>query len=76
MEDVSHAHGTRVGEEHEAQVRGGLIEVELVVCGTVGDEGIVVAAQLANHVAEGEDCAEDELGVIGTCGRLLRADVG
>lgn len=71
MKDVAHAQGPRVGEEDEAEVGGGLVVVQLVVGRLEADEGVVVAAQLAYHVAQGEDGAEDELGVVG--GRRLGA---
>jgi hypothetical protein len=65
VQDVAHAQGACVGEENEAEIRGRLVEVELVVCCSVADEGVVVATELADHVAEGEDGAEDELCVVG-----------
>jgi hypothetical protein len=43
--------------------------VQLVVGGTVAHEGVVVTAELADHVAEREDGAKDEFGVIGGRGR-------
>lgn len=64
MEDVAHAEGAGLGQQGEAQVRGRLVVVQLVVGGAEGDEGVVVAAQLAHHVAQAEDGAEDELGVV------------
>lgn len=39
--------------------------MQLVLAGAVGDELVVRAAEAAHHVAEGEDDAEDELGVVG-----------
>jgi hypothetical protein len=42
--------------------------VQLVLARPVADEGVVVAAELAGHVAEGEDGSEDELGVVGAGG--------
>ena len=64
MQHVAHAHCARVGEQDEAQVGGRLVEVQLVAGGAVADEGVVVTAELADHVSQGEDGAEDELGVI------------
>jgi hypothetical protein len=78
VQDVAHAHGRRVGEEHEAQVGRGLVVVHAVLPRAVGDEGVVVAAQLADHVAQAKDGAEDELGVVlgpgalGLCGCCRR----
>lgn len=48
--------------------------MQLVLGGAVADEGVVVAAELAGHVAQGEDGAEDELGVVGGGARV--GDVG
>ncbi len=39
--------------------------MQLVLGGAEGDEGVVVAAELAHHVAQAEDGAEDQLGVVG-----------
>lgn len=68
VQDIAHARGHGVGEDNEAQVRGGFVEVKLVLGGAEADEGIVVAAELADHVAQGKDGAEDEL-------RLVRGGV-
>ena len=65
MQHVAHAQRGRVGEDDEAQVGGGLVKVQLVLRGAVADEGVVVAAELADHVAQGKDGAEEELGVVG-----------
>lgn len=65
MQDVAHAEGAGLGQQGEAQVRGRLVVVHLVLGGAEGDEGVVVAAELAHHVPQAEDGAEDELGVVG-----------
>lgn len=65
MQHVAHARRGRVGQENEAQVGGRLVKVQLVLPRAVADEGVVVAAELARHVAQREDGAEDELGVVG-----------
>lgn len=79
MQHVPHAHGGSVGQQDEAQVRGRLVVVQTVLAGAVADEGVVVAAELAHHVAQAEDGAEDELRVVaraadgpGAAGLLLR----
>lgn len=64
MQDVPHAHGARVRQQDEPQVCRRLVEVQLVVGRAVAYEGIVVTAELAHHVAQGEDGAEDELCVV------------
>lgn len=64
VQDVAHAHGGGVGQQDEAQVGRGLVVVHAVLAGAVGDEGVVLAAKLADHVAQAEDGAEDELGVV------------
>lgn len=64
VEDVAHAEGAGLGQQGEAQARGRLVVVQLVLGGAVGDEGVVVAAELAHHVAQAEDGAEDQLGVV------------
>ena len=70
MQHISHAHAPRVRHHDEAQVRGRLVVVQLVLSRAVRDEGVVVAAELADHVAEGEDGAEDELGIVGGAARV------
>lgn len=65
MQHVPHAHARRVRHHDEAQVRGRLVVVQLVLAGAVRDEGVVVAAELADHVAEGEDGTEDQLRIVG-----------
>lgn len=64
VEDVAHAEGAGLGEHGEAEVGRGLVVVELVVLGAERDEGVVLAAQLADHVAQAEDRAEDQLCVV------------
>ena len=64
VQHIAHAHRTRVGDDDEAQVGGRLVEMQLVVGGAVAHECVVVTAELANHVAEGEDGAENEFGVV------------
>lgn len=64
VEDDAQAVDFGVGEHDKLQPRGRLIVVELVFAGAVAEEGIVLAAELVRHVAEGEDQAEDELRVI------------
>lgn len=65
MQDIPHTRRLRVGEEGKAQVGGGLVVMQLVLPGSVADEGVVLAAELARHVAQGEDGSEDEFGVVG-----------
>lgn len=48
--------------------------MQAVLAGPVADEGVVLAAELADHVAQTEDGAEDELGVI--VGTRRRSDAG
>lgn len=59
-----------VGQHDELHARGGLVVVQLVFAGAVGEEGVVLAAQLLHHVAEREDQAEDQLLVVGVLGAL------
>ena len=70
MQDIPHAHRARVGQHDEAQIRRCLVKVHLVVAGAIADKGVVLPAELAHHVAQGEDGAEDELGVVRGGGRL------
>lgn len=64
VQDVAHARRGRVGQQNEPQVGGGLVKVQLVLPRPVADEGVVVAAELARHVPQGEDGAEYELRVV------------
>lgn len=75
MQHVAHTQSRRIGQEDEAQVGGRLVVVKLVVCGAEADEGVVIAAELAHHVAEGEDGTEDELGIVGGRGEVGRGAV-
>lgn len=68
MQHGPHALGVGIGQEDESEIGGGLEEVQLVLPGRVAGECVFRAADLADHVAEREDGAEDELGVVG-CGR-------
>lgn len=64
MQHIPHAGRRGIGNHDEAQVGGRLVKVQLVLARPVADEGVVVAAELAGHVAEGEDGAKDELGIV------------
>lgn len=64
VQHVAHARRGRVGQEDESQVGRRLVVVQLVLARAEADKGVVVAAELACHVAEREDGAEDELGVV------------
>lgn len=64
MQHIPHARRARVRDHDEAKVGGRLVEMHLVLARAVADEGVVVAAELADHVAKREDGSEDELGVI------------
>lgn len=85
MQHIPHTRRARVRKHDEAKVCGRLVEMQLVLPRAVADEGVVVAAELADHVAEGEDGSEDELGVVrrggqdgrgsGAVGRHPRLDV-
>lgn len=68
MQHIPHARRRGIGNHDEAKIRGRLVKVQLVLARPVADEGVVVAAELAGHVAEGEDGSEDELGVVGAGG--------
>jgi hypothetical protein len=42
-----------------------LVVVQFVFAGTIREEGVVVAAELGDHVAQGEDEAKHELLIVG-----------
>lgn len=65
MQDIPHARRRSVGQHDQAQVARRLVEVQLVLAGSVADEGVVFATELADHVAQRKYRAEDELGVVG-----------
>ena len=48
-----------VGEHDELHARGRLVVVQFVFAGAVGEEGVVLASQLLDHVAQREDQPED-----------------
>ncbi len=58
---IDHA---RIRQHDELQVRRRLEVVQLVDGGAVGDEVVVRPAQLAHHVPQREDGAEDQLRVV------------
>lgn len=61
MPQIDHA---RIRQHDELQIRRRLEIVQLVDGGAVGDEVVVRPAQLAHHVPQREDGAEDQLGVV------------
>lgn len=54
----------RIRNHHKLQTRRRLVIVQLVMPCPVRDEVVVRSPQLAHHVSEGEDGAEDEFGVV------------
>ena len=74
MEHIAHAQGGRVGQHDEPQVACCLVKVQLVLSRAVADECVVFTAELAHHVAEREDGAEDQLGIV--AGLVARAGAG
>lgn len=64
MQHVAHARRVRLRQEGKPQIARRLVVVQLVLAGAEADEGVVVAAELAGHVAQGEDGTEDQFGVI------------
>lgn len=76
MQHIAHAHRAGISQHDKAQVRGRLVVVHAVLAGAVADEGVVLAAQLAHDVAQREDGAEDELGVVGGARELLGGRAG
>lgn len=59
MQHIPHAQRRHVSQHDEPQIGGCLVVVELVLRGSVTDEGVVGAAEFADHVSEGEDGAKD-----------------
>ena len=59
VEHIAHAQCGRVGQHDKPEVACCLVEVQLVLPRAVADECVVLAAELAYHVAEGEYGAED-----------------
>lgn len=55
----------RIGQHDKLHARGRLVVVQLVLAGAVGEESVIVAAELGDEVAQGEDEAEDKLLVVG-----------
>lgn len=71
MQDIPHAHGGGIRQHDKPQVGGCLVVVHAVLAGAVADEGIILAAELAHDVAQTEDGAKDELGIVGGAGDLF-----
>jgi hypothetical protein len=65
MQHIPHTHGARVRQEDKSQIRRRLVKVKLIVPGPIAYEGVIVTAELADHVAQGEDGSEDELCIVG-----------
>jgi hypothetical protein len=61
-----------VCEHDKLHARRCLVVVQLVFASAVGEEGVVVAAELGDHVAQGEDEAKHELLVVGLREGLAR----
>jgi hypothetical protein len=53
-----------VGEHDELHAGGCFVVMKLVLAGAIGEEGVVIAAELGDHIAQGEDEPEDELLVV------------
>jgi hypothetical protein len=53
-----------VGEHDKLHACGCLVVMELVFASAVGEKGVVVAAELGDQVAQGEDETKDELLVV------------
>lgn len=67
MQHIPHTRRRRIRQHHKAQVSRRLVKVQLVLSRAVADKGVVVAAELARHVAQRKDGAKDELCVVGRC---------
>lgn len=67
MQHVTHTVRLRIRQQHKAQIGRRLVVVKLVLAGAIANEGVVIAAELASHVAQGEHGSEDEFGVVGGC---------
>lgn len=76
VQHIPHTHRPRIRNHDKPQIRWCLVVVELVLARPVGDEGVVVAAELTDHVAKGEDGSEDEFGVIAGGGGARRGTGG
>ena len=76
MKYIPHTHGPSIRQENKSQIGRRLVKVKLVVRGPVAYEGVIVTAELADHVAQREDGSENELCVVGGVGgfgvRLVR----
>lgn len=64
MHHIPHAQRPRVRQHDKPQVARRLVVVQLVLGGPVGNKRVVLAAQLAHHVAQREHGAENQLGVV------------
>ena len=64
VQHIPHAQCPGVCQKHQSQIGWRLVKVQLVLGSPVAYEGVIVAPQLAGHVAKREDGAEDELGVV------------
>jgi hypothetical protein len=53
-----------VGKHDELHAGGRFVVMKLVLAGAIGEKGIVIAAELGDQVAQGEDEPEDELLVV------------
>ncbi len=67
MQHIPHTRRRRIRQHHKTQVGRRLVKVQLVLPRAVADEGVVVAAELARHVAQRKHGAKDELCVVGRC---------
>lgn len=73
MQDIPHTGGVRLGQHSESQITRRFVVVQLVLASSEADECIVVAAQLAHHVAQREYGTEDQLGIVAGSSRgILR----
>lgn len=64
MEVLAQIDDLCIREHDKLHARGGLVVMQFVFAGAVGEKGVVCAAELGDEVAQREDEAKDELLVV------------
>lgn len=64
MQHIPHIQRLRIRQHHKLDTRRCLVVMQLILSRPIADKAIIWTAELANHVPQREDRAEDELCIV------------
>ena len=64
MQHVPHIRRPHIRQHDKLDTRRRLVVMQLILARPIRDEGVVLPPELAHHVPQREDRAEDEFGVV------------